>query len=226
MTIGYAAKVWTAALALVIALVAVGCGPAEQKPAEAPSAVPNLPDRPVTLNIIDVAGNLALTQEAIERYRDTHPELVRKINFTKAPSPELAAKVKAQADAGRVDIDLVLTGTDALSAGLDQNLWLDLLPRYEAKFPGFEDNLLAPAVPMQELAKNRGLVVNYYPSGPLLEYTPERVDQPPRTAQELMSWAKSNPGRFTYARPANSGPGRTFLMGCPTSSATRTRGIP
>ncbi len=28
-------------------------------------------------------------------------------------------------------------------------------------------------------------------------------------------WAKANPGRFMYAQPANSGPGRTFLMGLP-----------
>lgn len=215
MTIGKAARGFTAALGLVLALIVGGCGPERQEPAQAPGAVPKLPDKAVTLNVIDVAGNLALTQDAIERYRDAHPELVRKINFTKAPSPELAGKVKAQEDAGRVDIDLVLTGVDGLSAGVDQNLWQDLLPRYEAKFPGFESNYLAPAARMQELAKNRGLVVNYYPSGPLLEYAPERVDQPPENAQELLSWAKANPGRFTYARPANSGPGRTFLMGLP-----------
>jgi putative spermidine/putrescine transport system substrate-binding protein len=214
MTIAKAAKRWTAALVLMLPLLAAACGPEKQQPAAAPGAVPKLPDEPVTLNIIDVAGNLATTQEAIERYRETHPELVRKINFTKAPSPELAGKVKAQADAGRVDLDLVLTGTDALSAGIDQDLWVDLLPRYEAKFPNLEGNYLPPAAKMQELAKNRGLVVTYYPSGPLLEYT-DRVEQPPRTAQELLRWARENPGRFTYARPANSGPGRTFLMGLP-----------
>src|SRR4051794_15921286 len=31
---------------------------------------------PVTLNIIDVAGNLQLTQEGIERFRAQHPNLV------------------------------------------------------------------------------------------------------------------------------------------------------
>ena len=76
-----------------------------------------LPSAPVTLNIVDVAGNLALTQKAIETYRKAKPNLVSKITFTKAPAPELPGKIKAQQDAGRVDIDLVLTGTDALSAG-------------------------------------------------------------------------------------------------------------
>ena len=75
-----------------------------------------LPSAPVSLNIVDVAGNLALTQAAIENYRKAKPNLVSKISFTKAPAPELPGKIKAQQDAGRVDIDMVLTGTDALSA--------------------------------------------------------------------------------------------------------------
>ncbi|MGP4854925.1 extracellular solute-binding protein, partial [Klebsiella pneumoniae] len=37
----------------------------------------------------------------------------------------------------------------------------------------------------------------------------------PTTAEELLAWAKANPNRFFYGRPANSGPGRTFLMGLP-----------
>jgi len=67
---------------------------------------------PVTLNIVDVAGNLALTQDAIEAYQKKNPQLVSKFNFTKAPSPELPGKLKAMQGAGRSDIDMVLTGTD------------------------------------------------------------------------------------------------------------------
>ena len=42
-----------------------------------------------------------------------------------------------------------------------------------------------------------------------------RGEEPPKTAQELLDWAKAHPKRFLYARPANSGPGRTFLQGLP-----------
>ena len=65
---------------------------------------------PVTLNIVDVAGNLQLTQEAIERFRSDNPKLVSRMNFSRAPSPELPAKLKAMQRPNRVDIDLVLTG--------------------------------------------------------------------------------------------------------------------
>ena len=83
-----------------------------------------MPTAPVALNIVDVAGNLALTQKAIENYRKAKPKAVSRITFTKAPAPELPGKIKAQQDANRVDIDMVLTGTDALSAGIDQKLWI------------------------------------------------------------------------------------------------------
>jgi len=174
-----------------------------------------LPTSPVTLNIIDVAGNLALTQKAIENYRKAKPNLVSRITFTKAPAPELAGKIKAQQDAGRVDIDLVLTGTDALSAGIDQKLWVELVPQHAGSLPRLDDIYLPAAARMQTLAKGQGVVVTYYPSGPLLEYMPDKVKTVPTTAEELLAYTKANPGRFIYARPANSGPGRTFIMGLP-----------
>ena len=137
---------WAAGAVLLALAVTAGCGPGaeEQAKEEAPKqqGAPALPKEPVTLNVIDVAGNLALTQDAIRRYEDEHPELIRKVNFTKAPSPELVGKVKAQQDADRVDLDLVLTGTDGLSAGIAQGLWLELLPNYEDKFPALEANYL------------------------------------------------------------------------------------
>ena len=174
-----------------------------------------LPTSPVALNIIDVAGNLALTQKAIENYRKAKPNLVSRITFTKATAPELAGKIKAQQDAGRVDIDLVLTGTDALSAGIEQKLWVDLIPGHANALPKLDEIYQPAAAKMQGLAKGQGVVVTYYPSGPLLEYMPDKVKTVPTTAEELLAYTKANPGRFLYARPANSGPGRTFIMGLP-----------
>ena len=81
-----------------------------------------------TLNILDVAGNLQLTQGMIDDFVKQHPDVISKVTYSKAPAPELAGKIKAQQDAGRVDIDLVLTGTDGLAAGIEQGLWQPLLP--------------------------------------------------------------------------------------------------
>jgi len=176
---------------------------------------PPLPKSPVAINVVDVAGDLALTQGAIEAYQAKHPELVSKLTFSKAPAPELAPKLKAMQSAGRTDIDLVLTGVGALSAGIDQGLWIRVLPDHAGKFPNVLDNYLPAARKMNDLAQNEALVVTFMPAGPLLEYNPAKVKQVPTTPQELLAWCKANPNRFAYARPANSGPGFTFIMGLP-----------
>ena len=44
---------------------------------------------------------------------------------------------------------------------------------------------------------------------------PDRIATPPTTAAALLDWARAHPNRFMNARPANSGPGRTFMMGLP-----------
>jgi putative spermidine/putrescine transport system substrate-binding protein len=182
-------------------------------PDMARAALP-LPKNPVELTIVDVAGNLALTQKAIQSYRRAKPGVVSRFAFTKAPAPELPAKISAQQQAGSMDIDLVLTGTDALSAGLSQGLWLDLTP-YLGDLPNLEQIYIPQAWKMQAIAQNHGVVVTYYPSGPLIEYMPDTVKTPPATAQALLDWTRQNKNKFMYARPSNSGPGRTWLMGLP-----------
>lgn len=117
--------------------------------------------------------------------------------------------------ANRSDIDLVLGGTDILSAGIEQGLWVKMLPDHAAQFPNVLENYLPQARKMQELAENQGLAVVFMPAGPLIEYNPEKVKTVPTTPQELLTWCKANPNRLIYARPANSGPGRTFLQGLP-----------
>jgi putative spermidine/putrescine transport system substrate-binding protein len=169
----------------------------------------------VALNIVDVAGDLQLTRDAIENYVKKHPDLVSKINYTQGPAPELPGKLKAMQAAGRSDIDMVLTGTDFLAAGIEQGLLIKLLPDHASSFPNLMANYQPAAAKMQELAQDQGIEVVFMPAGPLLEYNPDKVKQAPTTPQELLAWCKANPNRLIYARPANSGPGRTFIMGLP-----------
>src|SRR3569833_3018624 len=182
-------------------------------------ASPALPGAPVALNVIDGAGNLALTQKAMEAYVAANPKLVSAITFNKATAPELPAKIKAEQDAGRLDIDLVLSGAGALSAGIAQNLWIKLVPDHADALPKLDDIYLPAANKMQALSQGFGVTVTYYPSGPLLEYMPDQVAEAdvPKTAQALLDWAKANPNKFIYARPANSGPGRTFMKNQPNN---------
>ncbi|WP_255955501.1 ABC transporter substrate-binding protein [Streptomyces odontomachi] len=199
---------------LLLAAAAFGCG-APDNPSDdtgKSQSIPDKPSKPVSLEILDVAGNLQLTQGMIDDFVKQHPDIVKKVTYSKAPAPDLAGKIKAQQQADQVDIDLVLTGTDGLAAGLSQNLWADMSSHQKAIG---DPDYLAPAADMAKLAQGKGTAIVYYPSGPLLEYNPDKVKNPPKTPQELLAWAKAHPKRFQYADPANSGPGRTFLMGLP-----------
>ena len=180
------------------------------------AAAPPLPKSPVALYVIVVGGALALLQQGFDAYRAAKPELVSKITFVKAPAPELAGKIKAQQDAGRSDLDLVLTSSDALSAGLELGLWTKIFPDFGEFFPNIEANYEPTALRLfTQQGQGYGVVCAYYPSGPILEYAPERVKDVPNSAAELLSWAKAHPNKFMYARPANSGPGKSFIMGLP-----------
>jgi putative spermidine/putrescine transport system substrate-binding protein len=200
-----------ASLFLLAACGAPSAGPA----APTYSSVPEKPSAPVELNVLDVAGNLQLTQGMIDEFAAANPDVVSKVNYSKATAPDMPGKLKAEQNAGRSQTHLVLTGTDGLAAVIGQGLATTLLPDHEAKFPKLEDAYLEPAAAMQDLAQGQGIAVTYYPAGPLLEYDPAKVPSPPKTADELLAWAKANPGKLQYAVPANSGPGRTFLMGLP-----------
>ena len=204
----------SALLAGLLAACGAPSSPNNQAGAATTGEVPQKPTKPVVLNVLDVAGNLQLTQGMIDDFVKQHPDVISRVTYSKAPAPDLVGKIKAQQGAGRVDIGLVLTGTDGLSAGAEQGLWQPLLPTFAPRLSNM-DTYLEPAAKMQELGGNNGVTVTYYPSGPLLEYMPDKVPNPPTSAEALLAYAKANPGKVEYARPANSGPGRTFLMGLP-----------
>ncbi len=213
-TLRTSALVSGALLAGLLAACGAPNAPTAQSSGAATGEVPQKPAQPVTLNVLDVAGNLQLTQGMIDEFVQKNPDVISKVTYSKAPAPDLVGKIKAQQGAGRVDIGLVLTGTDGLSAGAEQGLWQDVLPKYADRLSNMA-NYQDAAAKMQALAGNYGVTVTYYPSGPLLEYMPDKVANPPTSAEELLAYAKANPGKVEYARPANSGPGRTFLMGLP-----------
>ncbi|MEI6384995.1 MAG: extracellular solute-binding protein [Spirochaetota bacterium] len=171
--------------------------------------------KPVKLSIIDVAGNLALSKAGFEAFKAAYPNMVADIEYIKLTAPELTSKLMAQQMAGNLDTTLVLTGLDGLAAGMDQDVWEQLMPRYKDAFQKTIDNYVPGARAAYDLFKGYGLTMVWCPGGPMLTFNPDKVPNPPKTPADLLAWAKANPGKFMYARPANSGPGRAFLQGLP-----------
>ncbi len=200
---------------LMVGLTLSACGSpespsdAQDEPVEAV-----LPDEPVTLDVLDVGGILNFTRPLFEECQQRNSDVIAELNFTEGVSTEAVSQIRAQQAADQVKVDLVLSGSDAIGAGVVQDVWLPLLPQ-------FEEQLSQPASYSQEakdaleIADGQAAVLATELTGPLLLFNPEEVTDPPTTAAELLEWAEANPDRFTYARPESSGPGRDFLMGLP-----------
>jgi putative spermidine/putrescine transport system substrate-binding protein len=174
------------------------------------SARLSLAAEPIVLSIIDTGGDLASTQVIIENYKKANPDKVKEIRIQRAPAPELPAKIKAQQDAGRLDINLVLTGQDG-GAFLAANNQLIKIPNFEKLFP--RDDMTPAGKALYDEGRDYMVPSVGNAGGPVFVYNPSKVPNPPKTAEELMAWAKANPGRLMYARPANSGPGRSIVLG-------------
>ncbi len=171
--------------------------------------------KPVRLSIIDVAGNLRLSKPAIEAFKAANPKMISDIEYIIATAPELVAKIKAQQMAANLDTTMILTGYDGIAAGKEQGVWLQIMPKYKDVFQKSVDAYLPGARAAYNLFDGYGIAYVFCPGGPMFTYNPDKVKTPPRTAADLLAWARANPGKFLYARPANSGPGRAFLQGLP-----------
>ena len=169
--------------------------------------------QPITISILDNGGDYASTGVIIENYQKANPDKVKEIKLQRGPAPETPAKIKAQQDAGRVDINLILTGQDAGSVLVANKQLIDLFPKYDKMFP--KDELNDAAKVLQDSGGGALMPVVVNAGGPVFIYNPKKVQKPPKTAAELLAWAKANPKRFLYARPANSGPGRSIMCGLP-----------
>jgi putative spermidine/putrescine transport system substrate-binding protein len=174
------------------------------------SGRPALAAGPIVLSIIDVSGDYESTQAILENYKKANPDKIKEIKIQRAPAPELPAKIKAQQDAGRLDINLILAGQDG-AAMLAANNQLAQLPDFEKNFPRADMTPAGQAL----WDSGKGYMVPSVGNagGPVFIYNPAKVPNPPKTADELLAWAKANPGKLMYARPANSGPGRSILQG-------------
>lgn len=173
--------------------------------------------QPIDLQVLDAGGYLsAFAQSMIQTFVNSHHNLVKSVEFLpRIQAPDLPGKLQAEQAAKRVTTSLILSGFDGVSSSIKDGLVEPLTPAHQDAFPNLDANYLPAAKNFNDLASGQALVFAYTPSGPLFEYDPAKVPNPPQTIQALQAWIHANPHKFLYAQPANSGPGRTMLMGLP-----------
>ncbi len=196
------------AIFLLLAIQLAACGSSSSPSGSA--------SQPVSLQIVDAGGYMSMAKPMIESYRKAHPDKVSSITYLpRVQAPDLPGRIKTEQAAGKVQTSLILSGYDGVSDMIDQGLAEPILPAHSSLFPNLDANYQAPAKAFNAMANGYALMFMYTPSGPVFEYDPTKVATPPTTIEQLRSWIKANPHRFLYARPRNSGPGRTMLMGLP-----------
>ncbi|NNG35359.1 extracellular solute-binding protein [Nakamurella aerolata] len=87
----------------------------------------------------------------------------------------------------------------------------------QAAKAGLTEVLTASDVPaLSKVSKTaldavKGAAVPFRGSSVLLAYDSTKIQNPPKTLDELLAWIKANPGKFTYNSPSTGGSGDSFM---------------
>lgn len=168
-----------------------------------------------TLRILDVIGNLPLTELGFELYSKEHPDSFNRLKFDEAPASKIEDIIKKGTEIPGTLPDLIMVGIDRMVEGSRNGLWQELLPKFASRLPDLQAVYAPRAWDMQNYADGHGLVLSYLVTGPVLAQSASSTLPATLKATDLPDWTRTNPGRFGYARPTTSRSGRDFLMSLP-----------
>lgn len=169
---------------------------------------------PLTLRLLDLTGTPNGAQ-LLDPFAYDRPDLVARVEVTRDHAEVLFGSIRAAVAAGAPPYDLVLTNLDGAVMGAELGLWQPMGSRLRPLLPPMDDLLTPLARLLRGAVREQAQIILASPGGPLLTYAPERVPRVPRTAEELLAWARAHPRRFLYPRPEYSEAGRCFVAGLP-----------
>ena len=199
---------WAATIALT-GLLATGCGAPGGADASKPLSSGDVPDKPskaVTLNILDVAGNLQLTGKIFDDFAKEHPDIISSVTWETAGAPDLAGKIKAQQQAGNLKIDLVLTGTDGLAAGISQSLFTPIAADFKDRLSNM-NNYQEPGRSHAEAGAGPGRGADLVPVRTAAGVQPGQGGQPAEDRRRTAGLGQGEP-RASSTTPARPTPAR------------------
>lgn len=207
------------AIAVVAAVSLAACGaPGKSSSDSSGPVTPKKPSKPISLTVLDGGGDLTGGgKAATDAFVKANPDLVKGVTYQTAASTDVAGKIKAQQNGGSVDISLLLGGPDVLGSAEKLNLLTQQIPAQSSSLPDLTTIQDAPRAAFQRSSEGYGVLINYDPNGPFVDYNRSAVPagQVPTTPDALLAWAKAHKGEFSYAQPAASGSGRAFIQALP-----------
>ena len=170
--------------------------------------VPALPSSPQTINIIDVAGNLALTQKAIEKYRtdqaeDGQPDHLHQGAGARARRQDQGA-AERRPRRHRPRADRHRRARRRHRAGAVDRAAAEI--RRQVRRTSKENTSRARRR-CRSSPRVKAITVAYYPSGPLLEYMPEQGEAAADDRGGAAGLVQGEPQPLHVCAPGQFGPG-------------------
>lgn len=140
----------------------------------------------------------------IPAYKSVHPEVEVKttIDLHGEHDQQTVAKLVTATKAGNdPGFDLVDAGF-VVAGAAEADTLLEVDP---GKITGLTD------VPEATVTAGKGFGIPYRASSVLLAYDTTKIDTPPKTLADLLTWIEKNPGKFAYNSPSTGGSGGAFV---------------
>ena len=169
---------------------------------------------PFTLRYLDTTET-ARGGTLFDTFAASRPDLMEGVQTRRDHVEALFGPIRAAVEGGQPPYDVVLTNLDGAMMGAELGLWQPMSRWINPLLPPMDEMLTPLARLLRGAVREQAQIITVSPGGPLLAYSPERLPRAPRTAEELLAWARENPGRFLYPRPEFSEAGRCFVAGLP-----------
>jgi putative spermidine/putrescine transport system substrate-binding protein len=142
-----------------------------------------------------------------------HPDFILPAGTVRVEGlPWITTDLREEVEAGSPSAEAVLTNTAGHALGAARDLWREVPAAWRA---ANTPTLTEAGQMVQARLGPTGLVLGSLPGGPVLLHRRSVLARAPRTAAELMDYARQNPGRFQYTRPGQSRFGQAFVTGMP-----------
>lgn len=163
------------------------------------------------------SGQNSGLEEVGELFKQAYPDYVGEITWIGASTGEQITKLTAEIDSESPYTTLTTNGYDTIASGVDSEVYVNLGEKYGDRLNTLMESFTDDAKIQYEATEGYGVPYQVAIGGPMITYWPDQIseDELPTNAEELLEYAKANPGKFAYPRPTNSGAGYAWLQGLP-----------
>ena len=173
----------------------------------------------VTLNIYATAGYIDFYKSiVVKEFAKAYPGI--KVNYVPGKWDDLYSKLRTEKEAGwmekgKTSIHLICLSHMAVAPYIEADLVQKFWPEYKEDLPNV-DKLIDTGKVYLKIYDGYGIPAHVDYS-PVMLRNPHKIKAEFTDLASFKDWVKGHSGKFQYAMPARSGPGRAFILGLANS---------